>query len=207
MMLKDSRCSRLKLLSRRPDAKDIVRLSTVDRFQGDEEDIVIASLVVDENSKTGFGKSGALMAHLHLVERNSKYLNIRWFLVKIVNRLVVLLSRARLGLYVLGNIGYFESNGIPKHWGTTFERLQLKADDDSADAGNEEAFDAARTGPRLPLCCPVHRNVRAYATSASTLQRSFCKESCQHVLQCGHTCSLDCHWPQKQHNQSASRRN
>lgn len=33
-----------------------VRLSTVDRFQGDEADVVIASLVVDEKSRSGFVK-------------------------------------------------------------------------------------------------------------------------------------------------------
>jgi hypothetical protein len=28
--------------------------------------------------------------------------------VKLVNRMIVLLSRARLGMYIIGNIGYFE---------------------------------------------------------------------------------------------------
>ena len=57
--------------------KDTIRLSTVDRFQGDEEDVIIISLVVDSESKTNF--------------------------VKIQNRMIVLLSRARLGMYILGN--------------------------------------------------------------------------------------------------------
>ena len=56
LLFKDPRCSSLKLLSRNPQEKNVIRLSTIDRFQGDEEDIVICSLVVDENSRTGFGK-------------------------------------------------------------------------------------------------------------------------------------------------------
>ena len=35
---------------------------------------------------------------------------------KLVSRMVVLLGRARLGLYILGNTEYFESNGIYRHW-------------------------------------------------------------------------------------------
>lgn len=58
MMMKDTRFCRSELLSRDPKEKDVVRVSTIDRFQGDEEDIVICSLVVDKNSKTGFGKYG-----------------------------------------------------------------------------------------------------------------------------------------------------
>ena len=71
--------------------KDQIRMSTVDRFQGDEADIVIVSLVVDQHSKTPF--------------------------VKLVNRMIVTLSRARLGMYVLGNVGYFEnSRQEVAHW-------------------------------------------------------------------------------------------
>ena len=61
---------------------EFCRLSTVDRFQGDEADIVIISLVLDANSRTAF--------------------------VKQVNRMIVLLSRARLGMFILANVGYFE---------------------------------------------------------------------------------------------------
>ena len=112
--------------------------------------------------------------------------------------MIVLLSRARLGLYVLGNTGYFESNGVPKHWGTTFERLQLPADSDTP--GLPLDFLGSRTGSALPICCPVHRNITTHASSAAALNLGFCKELCHHQLQCGHACSLDCHWPKKQHN-------
>ncbi|KAJ9456884.1 Protein cfxQ-like protein [Diplonema papillatum] len=75
------------------------RLSTVDRFQGDEADIVIASLVVDNTSRTQF--------------------------VQLVNRMIVLLSRARLAMYILANTSYFDnSNRQAAHWKQTFEIFQ-----------------------------------------------------------------------------------
>ena len=89
IFFKDKRFSKQRMISKDAQDTDVVRLSTVDRFQGDEEDVVICSLVVDEKSNTGF--------------------------VKLVNRMIVLLSRARLGLYIIGNVGYFEGNGLPKH--------------------------------------------------------------------------------------------
>ncbi|KAL8000478.1 putative P-loop containing nucleoside triphosphate hydrolase, DNA2/NAM7 helicase, AAA [Plasmopara halstedii] len=71
-----------KMITRGRDTRLIPScfLSTVDRFQGDEADIVIISLVIDGKSRTSF--------------------------VKLQNRIIVLLSRARLALYVMGNIEY-----------------------------------------------------------------------------------------------------
>jgi len=181
ILFKDSRISAMRLLSRDPGSRDVCRLSTIDRFQGDEEDVIICSLVVDENSRTGF--------------------------VKLVNRMVVLLSRARLGLYVLGNTAYFENQGVPKHWATTFELLQRETPSDStaiADDKLQNIFSGERTGKRLPLCCPIHRNVTASAISSDQLRLGFCTESCQQVLSCGHACSLSCHWPKKAHNAMCS---
>jgi hypothetical protein len=137
-------------------------LSTVDRFQGDEADVVIASLVVDERSRTQF--------------------------VKLQNRMIVLLSRARIGCYVLGNIGYFNNarhagGKDARHWMRTFEMLERPAE--SSDNATEKTitvnaaldptsvssependtvtiplsrafFDSSRVGTALPLCCPQH---------------------------------------------------
>ena len=54
ILLSDQSSSRL--LTTDPSNSNQVRLSTVDRFQGDEADVVIASLVVDEKSRTQFVK-------------------------------------------------------------------------------------------------------------------------------------------------------
>lgn len=101
-------------------------------------------------------------------------------------------------MYVMGNTGYFENNGVPKHWGTTFERFQEPADGDTP--GLPLDFIGSRTGSALPICCPVHRNVKTSAASAEALKLGFCENVCEHVLPCGHPCSLKCHWPNKKHN-------
>ena len=62
MLISEPHLKRLQLLPKTPTGNESVRVSTVDRFQGDEEDLVICSLVVDENSKTGFGKSNGVRA-------------------------------------------------------------------------------------------------------------------------------------------------
>lgn len=69
----------MKKFSSDPKSDDSCVLSTVDRFQGDESDIVLVSLVTDSKSKTPF--------------------------VKLQNRMVVLLSRARIAMYIVGNLG------------------------------------------------------------------------------------------------------
>ncbi|KAL3917663.1 MAG: hypothetical protein SGILL_004608, partial [Bacillariaceae sp.] len=148
-----------KLLSRNPYDTDVCRLSTVDRFQGDEEDIVICSLVVDENSKTAF--------------------------VKLVNRMVVLLSRARLGMYVLGNLAYFQNErNVPKHWQNTLELLEQngKSDSKSQDVAVEDLYCGPCSGSSLPLCCPIHRKVSAEASAAKDLKLGFCTEPCGEQL-------------------------
>ncbi|DBA01664.1 TPA: hypothetical protein N0F65_010315 [Lagenidium giganteum] len=75
-------------------------LSTVDRFQGDEADVVIVSLV---NRKTPFEK--------------------------LRNRMIVLLSRARIEMYIVGNATDFRES---QHWQTVMEVLSRPAPSDSA---------------------------------------------------------------------------
>jgi hypothetical protein len=203
MLLSDQ--SNARLLTHDSSNSNQVRLSTVDRFQGDEADVVIASLVVDEKSRTQF--------------------------VKLQNRMIVLLSRARIGCFVLGNIGYFESSRNAggrdaKHWMRTFEMLESPPQ--SSD-NNEQSitvssalvpvnmqeslsssisiplkrahFEDARVGPTFPLCCPRHPLLsRRDAKSASDLKLGFCQIACEEALGCSHPCLLNCHWPKKTHN-------
>jgi hypothetical protein len=155
-----------------------VVISTVDRFQGDENDIIIASLVTDEKSKTGF--------------------------VKLVNRMIVLLSRSRIGLYIVGNAGYFGNSGV-EHWKKTIELLEQPAPNDVV--GNDEsalvAFSGKRIGNALPICCPLHRKEsKKLVKDHSDLYLGFCKEKCAAILPCGHACNEDCHWPTDTHNLS-----
>lgn len=163
-----------RLLSRDPSDEDVCRVSTVDRFQGDEEDVIICSLVVDEHSKTGF--------------------------VKLQNRMVVLLSRARLGLYILANSGFL-GNQVPSHWKNTLELLGSPGSDDAIHVLKDaDVLTGTRSGLELPICCPIHRNVSYRAKNALEVKLGFCAVVCQDQLPCGHHCSLPCHWPNAMHN-------
>lgn len=147
-------------------------VSTVDRFQGDEANIVIVSLVIDGKSLTPF--------------------------VKLQNRMIVLLSRARLGMYVVGNVDYF---GETLHWQKTLGRLQEDAESDTSPATDCTANCGSRIGSTLPLCCPQHRTSVAIAKGVRDLKLGFCSVVCSVKLSCSHECGLKCHWPKvKDHN-------
>jgi superfamily I DNA and/or RNA helicase len=103
MMLLRSKLKDCKLYTW--DSSDSCRLSTVDRFQGDEADVVIISMVIGSKSTTPF--------------------------VKLVNRMIVLLSRARIGMYIVGNLSYFKNNSV-EHWESTLKILSKQATNDTS---------------------------------------------------------------------------
>jgi len=180
MLIRDNllKKSKKKLLSWNADETDVLRVSTVDRFQGDEADIVLISLVVDAKSKTPF--------------------------VKKVNRMIVLLSRAKLGMYIVGNVGYFENDAIKqgdaKHWATTLNMLTSPCTSDPSLPFDLES-PSARNGSKIILCCPQHCHVKYATSDPSKLVKKFCTELCDKTLSCSHPCLRPCHWPQEQHNQ------
>ncbi|CAI5725458.1 unnamed protein product [Peronospora destructor] len=97
-------------------------VSTVDRFQGDEADIIVISLVIDGKSRTPF--------------------------VKLQNRMIVLLSRARLGMYVVGNVEYF---GETTHWQKTLGLLEIDAESDNTNHTECTTYSELRIGRALPI--------------------------------------------------------
>ena len=154
---------------------DSVVLSTVDRFQGDEADIVIISLVVDGRSQTSF--------------------------VKEVNRLIVLLSRARIGMYILGNSSYFLENPDESisHWTRILTKLKESGEVDTDQKAikenvNDVCFSGPRFGDKLPICCPLHRESKMLVDSAKQFKERFCQEKCLELLPCTHPCNLLCHF-------------
>ncbi|XP_065661939.1 uncharacterized protein LOC136084823 isoform X2 [Hydra vulgaris] len=176
----------LNLLNNKDKENSIV-LSTVDRFQGDEADIVIISLVIDAMSYTGF--------------------------VKKLNRMIVLLSRARLGMYIIGNINYFEEkpDGSTCHWTDILTKLRQSCEPDMNPSAVLEKVEnlhyyGPRLGNELPICCPVHREKMVYyAKSVQQLKLNFCKEKCSELLSCKHSCDLLCHFKNKDdHNKNCS---
>jgi len=75
-----------------------VKCVVVDKYQGEENDIILLSLVrSNEEAKIGF--------------------------LKTENRVCVALSRARLGLYIIGNMNNLTASS-PNLWGSIRENLQ-----------------------------------------------------------------------------------
>lgn len=149
----------------KPDPAHSCVLSTVDRFQGDEADIVIISLVIDG------GKHA------------SQFVNLQ-------NRMIVTLSRARLGMYIISNINFFEKHAVP-HWQEVLAMLKKPAENDSK-IQELVVYDKSRIGPNLPICCPAHRDNIKPAKNENDLS-TFCKVTCQEPLKCTHECGLPCH--------------
>ncbi|XP_072308697.1 NFX1-type zinc finger-containing protein 1-like [Eucyclogobius newberryi] len=129
-----------------------VKVRVVDKYQGEENDIVLLSLVRSN------------------MERRVGFLNIP-------NRVCVALSRAKKGLYCIGNS---EMLGQVKLWSNIFHTLREK--------------DQIGTG--LTLCCQNHpsRQVQACnATDFGQAPEGGCTQPCEYRLDCGHVCAKVCH--------------
>eukprot|EP00656_Telonema_subtile_P053228 TRINITY_DN7649_c0_g1_i2.p1 TRINITY_DN7649_c0_g1~~TRINITY_DN7649_c0_g1_i2.p1 ORF type:complete len:1491 (+),score=142.91 TRINITY_DN7649_c0_g1_i2:123-4595(+) len=158
-------------------AAEEVTVSTVDRYQGDENDIVILSLV-----RTRPGNR----------------------FVALKNRFVVACSRARIGFYIIGSSdavikgsGNRPSEG-PRHWCEFYSSLGTEG------AGGEDMLSG--TGSALPICCPRHSASRESVARSQDFPSqnnwgSFCSLPCSSILKwCGHTCAFPCHPPDQPHN-------
>eukprot|EP01054_Gregarina_sp_Poly1_P001440 Gregarina_sp_Poly_1__1439@NODE_135_length_13154_cov_22_841446_g120_i0_p1_GENE_NODE_135_length_13154_cov_22_841446_g120_i0NODE_135_length_13154_cov_22_841446_g120_i0_p1_ORF_typecomplete_len1687_score199_08AAA_12/PF13087_6/1_6e47AAA_12/PF13087_6/7_4e03AAA_11/PF13086_6/7_1e46AAA_30/PF13604_6/2_5e09AAA_30/PF13604_6/0_0043AAA_19/PF13245_6/1_1e12AAA_19/PF13245_6/5_3e03Viral_helicase1/PF01443_18/1_4e02Viral_helicase1/PF01443_18/2_8e07Viral_helicase1/PF01443_18/2_2e03ResIII/PF04851_15/5_1e05ResIII/PF048 len=133
-----------------------VAVIVCDSFQGNENDIVILSLVrSNEELKIGF--------------------------LKVINRVCVALSRARNGLFILGNEGMLRrAEGDQNIWLRIFSILEQ-------DKAIHEGF---------KIQCAIHGTVQV-ARSAEDLGRiapeGGCQAMCNSRLNCGHTCPRACH--------------
>jgi helicase required for RNAi-mediated heterochromatin assembly 1 len=141
---------------------------TVDSYQGEENDIVLLSLV-----------------------RSNKNRNIGFLSVD--NRVCVALSRAKRGFYIFGNaeILAIESNTweyvVKILWGR--EKDVKKDQKKSALPGP-----ARRIGYHLPLQCTGHgRKFWIESPSDWDHTNGGCDKLCRCMLPCGHVCMLKCH--------------
>ncbi|KAK0381656.1 hypothetical protein CLIM01_01022 [Colletotrichum limetticola] len=130
-----------------------VRAATVDNFQGEEANVVIISLVRSNNdNRCGFLSTS--------------------------NRINVLLSRAKHGMYIIGNS--HTSSHVPM-WAQVTEILQ--------NGGN--------FGNRLELQCPRHLQNKSFVSQPEDFLRfspdGGCKLRCDRRLACGHACTGPCH--------------
>ncbi|KAG5772514.1 hypothetical protein H9Q72_001332 [Fusarium xylarioides] len=131
-----------------------IRLATVDNFQGEEAKVIVVSLVrSNPKRKVGF--------------------------LRTENRINVLLSRAKHGMYLIGNA-------------ETYLNVPMWAD------VHEILTDANAVGRELKLCCPRHPATPITCSEPEHfLTRSpegGCTLPCSRRLEpCGHKCQATCH--------------
>ncbi|KAF4718961.1 hypothetical protein FOZ62_028407 [Perkinsus olseni] len=141
-------------LRRSPDGvKAGTRVVTIDDYQGEENKIVILSLV-RSNKARKIGFTG------------------------IENRVIVAMSRAKEGLYIIGNSEMFE-NDIS--WEAIICKLRVQT----------------RIGPALTLQCRVHPEQLEQVARPEDfihVKDGGCRLPCRRLLdRCGHRCPLNCH--------------
>ncbi|KAH3710995.1 NFX1-type zinc finger-containing protein 1-like [Dreissena polymorpha] len=138
---------------------DGVRITAVDNFQGEENDIIVLSLVRSS------------------LEINVSKRNPIGF-VGIENRICVALSRAKYGLFVLGNFKLLERSS--QLWKEIIVELRK----------------ANLVKPYLTLRCENHPEMYTYASTAHDFENvpiGGCNKPCGKYLPCGHICPRSCH--------------
>ncbi|KAH6668504.1 AAA domain-containing protein [Halenospora varia] len=130
-----------------------VRLATVDNFQGEEAKVIVVSLVRSNNErKCGFLKTSY--------------------------RINVLLTRARHGMYIIGNSE--TARPIPM-WFQVVSILER----------------SNNLGTSLALCCPRHKDTPIEVSLPDDFARlapeGGCAKRCSSRLLCGHACPNKCH--------------
>ena len=131
-----------------------VRVTVVDNFQGEENDVILMSLVrSNEEGKIGF--------------------------LKIENRVCVALSRAKHGLFVIGNMTLMEKGS------SLWNKVVRYAKKENI------------IGHGLTLQCKNHPNDDGIVVEAAgdfkKAPQGGCMKPCQFRLKCGHTCAQVCH--------------
>ncbi|CAI5492240.1 unnamed protein product, partial [Closterium sp. Naga37s-1] len=145
------------------DLKDEVRLATVDNFQGEESTVIIISLV----RNNGDGKIGFL---------------------KSPNRTNVLLSRAKHGMYIVGNASTMKADPKSVLWPKVLNIL--KSND--------------RIQKFIPLQCVNHPDTITHIENASDFKEKASEGGCSQMcgfrlVPCGHTCPRRCHGDDRAH--------
>eukprot|EP00698_Gefionella_okellyi_P023615 TRINITY_DN8110_c0_g1_i1.p1 TRINITY_DN8110_c0_g1~~TRINITY_DN8110_c0_g1_i1.p1 ORF type:complete len:1639 (+),score=355.76 TRINITY_DN8110_c0_g1_i1:119-5035(+) len=148
-------CGQILLLKKtfREAGLTSVQLCSIDQYQGEENHIIVLSLV---RSNT---------------QGNIGFLNVS-------NRVCVALSRAKDGLFILGNATLLQRRS--ELWRVILSGL--------AEAG--------QTGKQLELRCQKHPDKATCVSREADFkncQDGGCDVPCSDILQCGHACPLRCH--------------
>uniref|UniRef100_W5N812 Zinc finger, NFX1-type containing 1 n=1 Tax=Lepisosteus oculatus TaxID=7918 RepID=W5N812_LEPOC len=139
---------------------DGVKLCVVDRYQGEENDIIILSLVRSNlEGKVGF--------------------------LKIPNRVCVALSRAKKGLFCIGNMSMLSR--VPL-WSKIMNVLSNNG----------------QIGEALMLRCENHPKTITFVSDEEDFSRvplGGCSLPCEYRLNCGHVCTRLCHPSDLEHKE------
>ncbi|GES93124.1 P-loop containing nucleoside triphosphate hydrolase protein [Rhizophagus clarus] len=142
-----------------------VTLRTVDNFQGEEANIIIVSLVRNFSKSGGHESIGFL---------------------KSLNRSNVLLSRARKGMYLIGNS----------------ELMAMKSQDLWTPVINI-LRERNQVGFGMPIVCNKHPNYKNTIVDPDQFEQvspdGGCYENCNMSLPCGHICKYKCHSDDPEH--------
>ena len=145
---------------------DGVRITAVDNFQGEENDIILLSLVRSSHHDAHFSKRNPI-----------GFLGIE-------NRVCVALSRAKKGLFVMGNFSLLAENNEMWQYMVNIMRNRNKL----------------KTS--LTLHCQNHPDSAIVAAKPEDFKEApegGCKLSCDFPLQCGHICRKYCHILDREH--------
>uniref|UniRef100_A0A672NNV5 Zinc finger NFX1-type containing 1 n=1 Tax=Sinocyclocheilus grahami TaxID=75366 RepID=A0A672NNV5_SINGR len=129
-----------------------VKVHVVDKYQGEENDIIILSLVRSN------------------LQRRVGFLNIS-------NRVCVALSRAKMGLYCIGNMEMLSS---VKLWSNILHTLR----------------EQGQVGRALTLSCQNHPDKQIHVSCSEDFKgapEGGCDQPCDYRLDCGHVCTRMCH--------------
>ena len=143
-----------------------VRISSVDNYQGEENDIILLSLV-RSNSESSIG------------------------FLRNFNRVCVAFSRAKKGFIIVGNIDCLikgeEKARKEKVFDSRMNKLWFKI--------KELAKKKEIISDKLTLMCQKHKNktIITNLLDFSKIPEGGCKEKCGERLDCGHLCELLCH--------------
>ncbi|KAF8768116.1 NFX1-type zinc finger-containing protein 1-like [Argiope bruennichi] len=143
-------------LKRQNDKKSFlqeVKFTVVDNYQGEENDIILISFVRSNvEGEIGF--------------------------LKVANRVCVSLSRAKKGLFCIGNFNLLAEKS--ELWKNIVETLKQNN----------------AIGPSLQLMCQNHpgvSNIVQNDQDFDSVPEGGCSRKCEYRLSCGHVCSLMCH--------------
>ena len=147
-----------------------VRVSSVDNYQGEECDIILLSLV----------RSNAKCEIVFL--RN-------------FNRVCVAFSRAKIGLYIIGNINSIIKGEIIFK---NKNKMNNKIDEKMLDVWEkiqEKAQKINIISDKLTLVCQNHKNKTIISTDKDfdNCPEGGCQEICRKRMNCGHVCEKTCH--------------